>query len=56
MKSAQEEQRPQEDRLICQLGGAHHQGPRQVHEVSGAGDEHFQYICEKDGVRDLEVK
>jgi hypothetical protein len=56
MKSAQEEQRPQEDRPSHRLGEAHHHELRQVLEVPGAGHEHFQYRFEYDGVRGLEVK
>ncbi len=56
MKSSREEQHLPGDRLGCRLGGAHHQGPRQDHEVPEAGDEHFRNSSEKDGVGGLELQ
>ncbi len=57
MKSAREEQKHlPEDRPGCRLGGAHHQGPRQDHEVPGAGYEHLRNSCEKYGVGGLELQ
>ncbi len=56
MISAHEEQRLQGDRRGCRLRGAHHQGPQQVHEVPGAGDEYLRISCENYGVGGLELQ
>ncbi len=40
-----------------QPGGAHHQGPQQVHEDPGAGDEHFyNKYCKNYSIGGLEVQ
>ena len=54
--NAQKAQRLQGDHPRCRPGGAHLEGPLQVHEVLGAGDEHFFNNCENDGVRGLKIK
>jgi hypothetical protein len=56
MKSVQEEPQLLGDRPGSRLGGAHHQGPRQVHDVPRPGDEHLRNSCEKDGVGGLELQ